>query len=91
MHAQTMLDGHRVHIDVLSATKYGPGRSYQECRIFVDGRLAGRGGDCGCSLGFGTSDFPAVAAVGMDAAMTFDSIGGYPVVEFWKAHLIGVG
>jgi hypothetical protein len=85
----TSCDGHRVHIDIVSALKFGPGREYHECRIFVDGRLAGRGGDCGCSLGFGGSDLPSVAAVGRDAAVTVDLLPGDPVVELWQAHLIG--
>jgi len=84
-HAEVLLDGQRVHIDLVSATTYGPGRSYADFRIFVDGHLAGRGGSCSCSLGFGGSDLPAVAAVGRNAAITADLIDGERVVEFWQA------
>jgi hypothetical protein len=91
MHAETIVDGHRVHVDLLAAARGGPGRAYAECRIFVDGRLAGRGGECGCSLGFGTNDLPAVAAVGMNAAITVDfPARGGRIVELWQAHLVGV-
>jgi hypothetical protein len=61
VHTEFALDGRTVHIDVMAATKYGPGRSYWEARIFIDGQLAGRGGGGGCSLGGGGDDLPACA------------------------------
>ena len=50
------------------------GRSITEIRIFVDGRLAGRGGKCGCALGFGKNDLPAVALLGGGQALTVDDV-----------------
>lgn len=83
VHAETTIGGVLVHIDMVGATKFGPGRSFTECRIFVAGRLAGRGGRCGCSLGIGGSDLPAVARLGRGQAITVDAHGERPVVEVW--------
>lgn len=87
-HAETLINNHVVHIDVVDVRKYGPGRSVREFRIFVDGELAGRGGKCGCSLGFGGGDLPAVARIDSDAAITVDSVVDKetPVVELWKVR-----
>jgi hypothetical protein len=83
-----VINNHVVHIDMVDVRKYGPGRSVREFRIFVDGELAGRAGECGCSLGFGGGDLPAVARIDSDAVMTVDSIVGKetPVVELWKVQ-----
>jgi hypothetical protein len=68
------------------ARREQPGRSVREFRIFVDGELAGRGGQCGCSLGFGGGDLPAVACVDSDLVVTVDAVAGeqLPVVELWR-------
>ena len=86
LHAETTIDGHLVHIDRVCASKSGPGRSVLEFRVFVEGKLAGRGGRCGCSLGFGGSDLPAVAQVGGSRVLTVDAVHGFatPVVELWE-------
>jgi len=89
VHADLAIDGHAVHIDHLHATRGGPLRGYHEVRIFVDGRLAGRGGRCGCSLGFGGNDLPAVAAIGQDTAIAVGHCSRGVLVELWRAHLIG--
>ncbi|MEP7118146.1 MAG: hypothetical protein ABI880_11225 [Acidobacteriota bacterium] len=83
VHAETTIGGVLVHIDMVGATKFGPGRSFKEFRIVVAGRLAGRGGSCGCSLGVGGSDLPAVARLGRGTAITVDAHGQRPVVEVW--------
>ena len=84
-HGETSINSHVVHIDVVDIRKDGPGRSIREVRIFVDGELAGRGGACGCSLGFGGADLPAVGRIGCDAVLTVDSVAHNeaPVVELW--------
>ncbi len=81
LHADFTVNGHRVHIDRLSANKHSPGRSYVEIRIFVDGILAGRGGSAGSSLGGGGNDLPAIALLGDDRALTVD---GQMVVTLWE-------
>jgi hypothetical protein len=88
MHAETRIDHHLVHIDVVSLTKYSPGRSVDECRVFVDGTLAGRGGKCGSSIGVGGYSLPAVALVDVGVAVTVDLITDEhgPVVELWDVH-----
>jgi hypothetical protein len=57
-----------------------------EVRIFVDGVLAGRAGGCGCSLGAGGWDLPAVARVGVSRAITVDTINdiAFPIAELWE-------
>lgn len=90
VHAEAVVDGHPVHIDWLHAWKFGPGRTYNEVRVYVNGRLAGRGGRCACSLGFGGNDLPAVAAIGQNAAITVSLESNGPSVELWTAHLIGL-
>jgi hypothetical protein len=74
LHAETVIDGARIHIDWAYARKHGPGRSITEIRIFVDGQLAGRGGQCGCTLGFGKDDLPAVALLGGGKVLTVDDV-----------------
>jgi hypothetical protein len=85
LHAGTIIEGVRLHIDRVAATKYGPGRSFLEFRIFTDGVLAGRGGRCGCSLGGGGSDLPAVARVAAHLVITVEDAAedGRPTVELW--------
>jgi hypothetical protein len=72
IHTEFTVDGERVHIDRLEAVKEAPGRSFIEFRIFVDGKLVGRAGAAGISLGAGSSNFPAVALVGEDKVLTVD-------------------
>ena len=68
-----LLYGDLVHIDRLYASLHSPGRSCIEYRIFVNGKLAGHGGDGGSSLGGGSSsDLPAVALVGQDKIVATD-------------------
>jgi len=74
VHAEALIDGACIHVDWVYARKHGPGRSITEIRIFVDGRLAGRGGRCGCALGFGRGDLPAVALLGGGRALTVDDV-----------------
>jgi hypothetical protein len=74
LHAEAVIGAARVHVDWVHARKHGPGRSITEVRIFVDGRLVGRGGQCGCSLGFGKKDLPAVALLGGGKALTVDDV-----------------
>jgi hypothetical protein len=77
IHTEFSLGDHVIHIDVVAATKYGPGRSYWETRIFIDGQLAGRGGGGGCSLGGGGDDLPACALLnpGIVIAVSDDRTG----------------
>jgi len=97
LHAETVIDGAHVHVDWTYARKHGPGRSMTDIRIFVDGSLAGRGGQCGCALGFGKGDLPAVALLGGGKALTVDDVtldaldaGAMPdlVAELWSATLL---
>jgi hypothetical protein len=85
-HAEADIDGVMVHIDRVAATRYGPGRSFVEFRIYAAGRLAGRGGWCGCSLGFGGTELPAVAVIHPGLAVTVDEVhaNGEPMVELWE-------
>lgn len=85
-HGEAIVDDHRVHIDVVRREKSGPGRFFEEYRIFVDDVLGGRGGRCGCSLGFGGRDLPAVAAIGKDAAIAIDEVSGVLCVELWAVR-----
>jgi hypothetical protein len=94
-HAEADVDGRRVHVDWTHAHKHGPGRTITEIRIFVDGRLAGRGGRCGCSLGVGGDDLPAVALIGSGRALSVDDVtddasrkGFAPqlVAELWEVR-----
>lgn len=86
LHAEASVNGKGLHIDRVTATKYGPGRSFLEFRIFVDGQLTGRGGRCGCSLGMGGNDLPAVGRLASTLAITVDDVAeqGEPVVELWE-------
>lgn len=86
LHAEVIVGGHVVHLDWLDVQKFGPGRSVREVRIFVDAELRGRGGRCGCSLGFGGGDLPAVARLSRDRVVTADLVAGHdtPVVELWE-------
>jgi len=95
LHAEADLDGRRVHVDWTHAHKHGPGRTITEIRIFVDGRLEGRGGRCGCSLGVGGNDLPAVALIGSGRALSVDDVtddasrrGFAPqlVAELWEVR-----
>ena len=65
-HTDFKVDDTVIHVDCVSANKGGPGRSFKDIRIFVNGVQAGRGSSCGCSLGGGGSEGPAVALVGSD-------------------------
>ena len=96
LHAETVIGGAHIHVDWAYARKHGPGRSITEIRIFVDGSLAGRGGQCGCALGFGKGDLPAVALLGGGKALTVDDVtlgaldaGAMPdlVAELWLTTL----
>jgi hypothetical protein len=86
VHAEATIETRLVHIDIVRLTKWGPGRSILEVRIFVDGELAGRGGSAGCSLGFGGSDLPAVAILSGSTVLSVAVIHGRgtPVVELWE-------
>jgi hypothetical protein len=95
LHAEADVDGRRVHVDWTHAHKHGPGRTITEIRIFVDGRLAGRGGSCGCSLGVGGNDLPAVALISSGRALSVDDVtddssrkGVVPqlVAELWEVR-----
>jgi hypothetical protein len=81
LHTEVTIDDHRVHIDRVTATRTGPGRSIDETRIIVDGVFAGRGGGTGCSLGGGCSHGPAVALVGARKAVLVDGTC-LPLVEY---------
>jgi hypothetical protein len=85
-HTEVLVEADVVHIDLLDIRKSGPGRSIREVRVFVNGQLYGRGGQCGCSLGFGGGDLPAVALIGSERALTVDLIYGIatPFVELWQ-------
>lgn len=79
-HIEFELDGQLVHIDRMYASKGGPGRSYTEFRVFVNGKFAGRGGGAGTSLGGGGSDLPAVALVSNDKMLTVSEDG----IALWE-------
>src|SRR5579859_22047 len=61
IHSEFEVGGQRVHIDRTWANLWGPGRLKEEWHIFIDGALAGFGGQMGCSLGFYMAILPAVA------------------------------
>jgi hypothetical protein len=86
IHAETTIATRLVHIDLVEITRGGPGRSITEVRIFVDGQLAGRGGSCGCSLGGGGNDLPAVAVISGSTVLSVALIygRGSPLAELWK-------
>jgi hypothetical protein len=72
VHTETEIDGARIHIDWVTANRYGPGRSMTEAHIFVDGVRAGHAWNGGCSLGFGGNAFPAVALLQPGTALVVD-------------------
>jgi hypothetical protein len=72
VHSEIQIDGVSIHIDWVTANRYGPGRSMTEAHIFVGGALAGHAWQGGCSLGFGGSRFPAVALVRAGRALVVD-------------------
>jgi hypothetical protein len=81
-HAEFAIDGHQVHIDCLVAHKWGPSRFYVEYRIFVDGALAGRGGESSLPQGgIPDKNLPAVALLGQDKVLTVDAHGTLAVWE----------
>jgi len=82
-HTDVELAGRRLHVDHVWASAGGPGRSYAECRVFEAGRLVGRGGYIGCSLGFGGNDSPARVPLG-DGRMLL--VGLQRVVEVWSTR-----
>jgi hypothetical protein len=84
IHAEFPIDGHQVHIDWITATRFGPGRSLTEVRIFIDGKFAGRAGYTGSSLGGGGSSFPAVALIGNGKALVLTD-ETQPMVAFQDA------
>jgi hypothetical protein len=85
VHAETTIGTRSIHIDLVEIVRGGSGRAITEVRIFVDGDLAGRGGSCGCSLGGGGSDAPAVAIVGNSRVLAVTMIHGrgMPLAELW--------
>jgi hypothetical protein len=85
-HAETTIEGRHVHVDYVKRTMGGPGRSLEECRIFVDGRLEGRGGTGGSAVGFGGSDLPALAKINESMVLTVDVVPAvaFPLVELWE-------
>jgi hypothetical protein len=86
IHAETTIGERLVHIDLVKIIRGGPGRSVIEVRIFVDRELAGRGGSCGCSLGGGGDDLPAVALVAPSNVLSVTVIygRGTPLAELWE-------
>jgi hypothetical protein len=86
IHAETTIDEHSVHIDRIERHRHSPGRSLTEVRIFADGVLAGRAGRCGCSLGGGGGNLPAIARFGPSRAITVELIHdiAFPIVELWE-------
>ena len=80
-HTEFKVDDTVVHIDRIQVTKGGPGRSFKDIRIFVNGVQAGRGGFCGCSLGGGGTDGPTVALVGPDKLLFVTSDHE---IELWE-------
>ena len=71
IHTEFVVDGQRVHLDRTWANLREPGRLKVEWHIFVDGVLAGFGGELGCSLGFtrATRSGPAVALLNLARAI----------------------
>lgn len=86
LHAETHIEGRRVHVDYVERHLGGPGRTVSEIRIFVDGLLEGRGGMVGCSLGSGGGDLPAVARITPSLVLAADLVPAVvvPVVELWQ-------
>ena len=72
LHTSFRLERWRVHIDRLMAERRGPGCVYLEYRIFIDGRIAGRGGMAGGPYGCGNNDLPAAALLGERRILTVD-------------------
>jgi acetoin utilization deacetylase AcuC-like enzyme len=73
-HAEFEVDGRRVHLDCISGTKNGPGRSWTEIVAFVDGACVAHGWTGGCSLGFGgTKNMPLLVQVHAKAALRVEA------------------
>lgn len=75
VHTELEIDGVRVHVDWVTRNSYGPGRSMTEAHIFVDGEREGHAFHGGCSLGFGSNSFPAVARVAPGRVLVIDDCG----------------
>ena len=57
---------HHVHIDLFGGNGGGPGFGFRDERIYIDGRLRGRGWQMGNSIGGGGMNHPAVALLSPD-------------------------
>lgn len=69
IHTEFAVAGQLVHVDRTWANLWGPGRLKAEWHIFVDGALAGFGGEMGCSLGLTIAIWPAVALLNDNRAI----------------------
>lgn len=75
-HCEFAIDGHRVHLDRVSGTKYGPGRSWTEFVVFVDGTCVGHAWQGGCALGGGgRRNWPLTVAITRDAGILVSEAG----------------
>jgi hypothetical protein len=74
IHTEFEVSGQLVHIDRTWANLWGPGRLKVEWHIFIDGVLAGFGGQMGCSLGFSQVISPAVALLRDNQAIVIHQI-----------------
>lgn len=75
-HCEVEVEGHRVHLDRVGGTKYGPGRSWTEIVAFVDGVCVAHGWEGGCSLGFGGSrNWPLKVRVSATATLVVTGDG----------------
>jgi hypothetical protein len=81
IHTELVIDHRLIHIDWVSATKSGPGRSLLQVRIFIDGVFAGHGGSSGASIGSGDNSLPAVALIGSTKALVVDG-KALPIVAY---------
>ncbi len=79
-HAEFEVVGHRVHLDCVRGTKFGPGRSWTEIVAFVNGACVGHGWTGGTSLGFGgTKNLPLSVPVTATTALLVDETLGVVV------------
>jgi hypothetical protein len=87
IHSEFEVGGQRVHIDRTWANLWGPGRLKEEWHIFIDGGLAGFGGQMGCSLGFYMAIMPAVALLRDERAIVVHRKLGRRGIELQKVLL----
>jgi len=85
-HADVIVDGHSVHLDIVAARRSRPTFAFRDWRIHVDGVLGGRALQQQCGVGDSISDLPAVALVGSHALTLTGYDLDHPLVELWATE-----